>query len=237
MAEVLGRPRPAAEALTVVVVQADDVRFGICVDEVHDTQEIVVKPIGRQLKSLPTYAGATIMGDGRVALILDVPGIAHAHALAQHGRQVTRVAEASAAADASTALLVLEVGGQRAALPLREVSRLEEFALDRIETSGDTEAVQYRDGILPLVRLAGVIGLVERARDDDQVSVVVHEFGDTRIGIVIDRVLDVVDVAVVTSEVGRRPGVLGTAVIGDRVTDLVDLDAVVAHSRLVGAGA
>ncbi|MCW2754254.1 MAG: CheA signal transduction histidine kinase [Marmoricola sp.] len=236
MAEVLGRERPAFESLTIVVVQADDLRFGICVDEVHDTQEIVVKPIGRQLKALPTYAGATIMGDGRVALILDVPGIAHAHAVAQNVAQNPRSDAAKATGEAaSTALLVLEVGGgRRATLPLREVSRLEEFSVDRIEHSGSAEAVQYRDGILPLVRLAPAIGLVESVRDDDQVSVVVHESGARRIGIVIDRVLDVFDVTVVCSDVGRRAGVLGSAVIGDRVTDLVDLDAVVALS---GAGA
>ncbi|HET6151314.1 MAG TPA: chemotaxis protein CheW [Marmoricola sp.] len=239
MAEVLGRPRPEAKALTVVVVQADDLRFGICVGEVHDTQEIVVKPIGRQLKVLPTYAGATIMGDGRVALILDVPGIAHAHAVAQNVEHGGRTNEAKADDEASTALLVLEVGGRRAALPLREVSRLEEFAVERIERSGSAEAVQYRDGILPLLRLAGAIGLVEGPRDDNQVSVVVHDAGESRIGIVIDRVLDVVETAVVCSEVGRRAGVLGSAVIQDRVTDLVDLDAVVALSgmSLAGAGA
>lgn len=235
MAEVLGRPRPEAEALTVVVVQADDIRFGICVDKVHDTQEIVVKPIGRQLKLLPTYAGATIMGDGRVALILDVPGIAHSQAVAQGVTQPSRDQDVARADDASTALLVLEVGGgSRAALPLREVSRLEEFSIDRIERSGAAEAVQYRDGILPLVRLAGAIGLREPVREDGQVSVVVHESGASRIGIVIDRVLDVVETAVVCSEVGRRTGVLGSAVIQDRVTDLVDLDAVVALS---GVGA
>ncbi|RNL78261.1 chemotaxis protein CheA [Nocardioides marmorisolisilvae] len=234
MAEVLGRPRPDASALTVVVVQADDLRFGICVDEVHDTQEIVVKPIGRQLKALPTYAGATIMGDGRVALILDVPGIAHAHALAQNVAPTTRDNRAAIDED-STALLVLEVaGGRRAALPLREVSRLEEFPTDRIERSGRAEAVQYRDGILPLVRLAGAIGLSEGSSEDEQVSVVVHESGGSRVGIVIDRVLDVVETTVVCSDVGRRAGVLGSAVIQDRVTDLVDLDAVVALS---GVGA
>jgi two-component system chemotaxis sensor kinase CheA len=233
---LLGRPRPPAEALTVVVVQADDVRFGICVDEVHDTQEIVVKPIGRQLKALPTYAGATIMGDGRVALILDVPGIAHAHAVAQSVAPTNRTGDGrQVEEETSTALLVLEVGGgRRAALPLREVSRLEEFSVDRIERSGNAEAVQYRDGILPLVRLAPAIGLVESVRTDDQVSVVVHESGSTRVGIVIDRVLDVIDATVVCNDVGRRTGVLGSAVIGDRVTDLVDLDAVVALS---GVGA
>jgi two-component system chemotaxis sensor kinase CheA len=233
LAEVLGRPRPESDALTVVVVQADGQRFGLCVEEVHDTQEIVVKPIGRQLKSLPTYAGATIMGDGRVALILDVPGIAHARNIGQ----VTEVeAEVRAGeGEESTALLVLEVSnGRRAALPLREVSRLEEFDVARIERSGNAEAVQYRDGILPLVRLTSAIGLSETVRDDEQVSVVVHESDDGRVGIVIDKVLDVVDAAIVRSDVGRRAGVLGSAVIQDRVTDLVDLDAVVA---LTGVGA
>lgn len=233
LAEVLGRERPTGDAMTVVVVQNDGQRFGLCVEEVHDTQEIVVKPIGRQLKMLPTYAGATIMGDGRVALILDVPGIAHA----QNVAQVTEsdVDARAVAAEDSTALLVLEVSnGRRAALPLREVSRLEEFDVNRIERSGNAEAVQYRDGILPLVRLTSAIGLVETVRDDEQVSVVVHESADHRVGIVIDRVLDVVDTAVVRSDVGRRAGVLGSAVIQDRVTDLVDLDAVVA---LTGVGA
>lgn len=230
MAEVLGRPRPVAEALTVVVVQADDVRFGICVDVVHDTQEIVVKPIGRQLKALPTYAGATIMGDGRVALILDIPGIAHTHAVDQTLARSAPAPTGATAEEATTALLVLEVGGGRAALPLREVSRLEEFSTGRIERSGNSEAVQYRDGILPLVRLAPAIGLVETVREDELVSVVVHEAGTDLVGIVIDRVLDVVETAVVRSDVGRRAGVLGSAVIQDRVTDLVDLEAVVAAS-------
>jgi two-component system chemotaxis sensor kinase CheA len=233
LAEVLGRERPQVEAMTVVVVQNDGQRFGLCVEEVHDTQEIVVKPIGRQLKSLTTYAGATIMGDGRVALILDVPGIAHARNIAQLADEVTE--RGTAEGEDSTALLVLEVSnGRRAALPLREVSRLEEFDIARIERSGSAEAVQYRDGILPLVRLTAAIGLAETVRDDDQVAVVVHESHDRRVGIVIDRVLDVVDAAIVRSDVGRRAGVLGSAVIQDRVTDLVDLDAVVA---LTGVGA
>lgn len=233
---VLGRESNNDEAMTVVVVQADDARFGLCVGEVHDTQEIVVKPIGRQLKGLPTYAGATIMGDGRVALILDIPGIANSQGVADRHEIADSENDLLAAGAESTALLVLEVGGgQRAALPLREVSRLEEFAVDRIERSGAAEAVQYREGILPLVRLAPAIGLADGSRgESEQISVVVHEVGESLVGIVIDRVLDVVDTEVVASEVGRRAGVLGSAVIQDRVTDLVDLDAVVART---GVGA
>lgn len=245
LSETLGRDgagfgagvRSATDPLTVVVVQSDDVRFGLCVQDVHDTQEIVVKPIGRQLKQLAMYAGATIMGDGRVALILDVGGIARERALTsvETVEPVARVDEAD-----SRALLVLEIShGRRAALPLTAVSRLEEFDLDRVERSGAVEVVQYRDGILPLVRLAAAIGLPESPPPEEQLSVVVHEEEGRRVGIVIDRVLDVVEEHVVLTEVGRRPGVLGSAVVQDRVTDLVDLDAVVrpvlGSHELVGA--
>ncbi|WP_182379557.1 chemotaxis protein CheA [Nocardioides sp. WS12] len=232
LAEILGGPPMDGQALTVVVLQSDDVRFGLCVSTVFDTQEIVVKPIGRQLKGLAMYAGATIMGDGRVALILDVAGTAVTAGVgvAQQDMNDNR----AVAADDRTALLVLEVSdGRRAALPLAAVSRLEEFARDRIERSGVTEVVQYRDGILPLVRLATAIGLADTSDREDQISVVVHENATAAgglVGIVIDRVLDVVDVVIVSSHVGRRDGVTGSAVVQDRVTDLVDLAAVVARS-------
>ncbi len=235
LADVLGTERLADSALTVIVVQADDLRFGICVDEVHDTQEIVVKPIGRQLKGLATYAGATIMGDGRVALILDVPGIAQVENIGA----VDDLDDRSATNESHEldSLLVLEVGGgRRAALPLQAVSRLEEFDIAQIELSGSTEVVQYREGILPLLRLAPAIGLVEPVCERTQLSVVVYEDGGARIGIVIDRVLDVVEAAVVRSDVGRRPGVLGSAVIEDRVTDLVDLGAVTGATNRAMAG-
>ncbi|WP_341923884.1 chemotaxis protein CheA [Nocardioides psychrotolerans] len=231
LGETLTGLRPETEALTVVVVQADDIRFGLCVAEVHDTQEIVVKPIGRQLKALPVYAGATIMGDGQVALILDVGGIARVRALTP--TEFTDTAAVSADVG-SQALLVLEVSnGRRAALPLTAVSRLEEFDSSRIERSGSSEVVQYRDGILRLLRLAPAIGLQDTPGEREQISVVVHEENGHRVGIVIDQVLDVVDEAIVATEVGRRSGVLGSAVVQDRVTDLVDLDAVVRPLELI----
>lgn len=232
LSEALGGEKADPDGLTIVVVQADETRFGLCVEEVHDTQEIVVKPIGRQLKALPTYAGATIMGDGRVALILDVGGIARTRVI---GAAHTTEPDVQVGTVDSRALLVLEVSqGRRAALPLTAVSRLEEFDLARVERSGGVEVVQYRDGILPLLRLAPAIGLAESPPSEDLISVVVHEDGQHRVGIVIDRVLDVVEEQVVPTEVGKRNGVLGSAVVQDRVTDLVDLDAVV---RPVLAGA
>lgn len=227
----LGLPERAADAMTVVVVQADELRFGLVVDEVHDTQEIVVKPLGRQLKPIAMYAGATIMGDGRVALILDVGGLARSAGVS--AGPAGRVEDAGpAGATESTSLLVLDVGDdRRAALPLAAVSRLEEFGTEHFERSGDVEVVRYRDGILPLVRLAASIGLPPGSHEHDTVSVVVHDDGAERVGLVADGVVDVVDMVVAPSAVGTRPGVLGTAIVLDRVTDLVDLPAVVGGVR------
>jgi len=224
----LGLPaQQQCDSLTVVVLQADEVRFGLAVADVHDTQEIVVKPLGRQMKGIDMYAGATIMGDGRVALILDVAGLARSNGVAA---TPARAAVLTRASDSDVkSLLVLDVGGgRRAALPLGEVSRLEEFQSTLIERTGRIDVVQYRDGILPLVHLAHAIGLPMSDDLPEFLSVIVHGDGPDRVGIVVDRVVDVVQAAIVANRVGNRVGVLGSAVVHDRVTDLVDLDAVVA---------
>lgn len=232
LSEALGGAARESEAFNVVVLQSDDVRFGLVVDEIHDTQEIVVKPIGRQMKDLAMYAGATIMGDGRVSLILDVAGLAASCNLVD---TVDDNGDGRDSDDETTQLLIMEIAsGRRAALPLQSVSRLEEFPKSEVERAGRNEVVQYRDGILPLVRLANVIGLPDTAGEHENVSVIVHEHDGILLGIVIDRVLDVVETAVIKSDVGERAGVLGSAVVQDKVTDLVDLDAIVAMS---GVGA
>src|SRR5262249_16290742 len=127
---------------------------------INDTEEIVVKPLGKQLKGLAAFAGATIMGDGRVALILDVLS------LAQHARVVSDVRgrrtadpladrlDAARAGDAQ-ALLLFRVGQQQMAMRLSMVARLEEFPQSAIERAGDQDVVQYRGDIMPLVNLRG----------------------------------------------------------------------------------
>ncbi|TIC85965.1 chemotaxis protein CheA [Nocardioides sp. GY 10113] len=214
-----------AETITVVVVQADALRFGLTVAQVHDTQEIVVKPIGRQLKSIPVYAGATILGDGRVSLILDVAGLARDSNVEKTHRQVETERRSE---EEVTPILVLQVGqGQRAAIPLADVARLEEIDASRIEYSGASEVAQYRGGILPLLRLAPMLGFLDPAAGaEESVTVIVHEHAGGLVGLVVGRVVDVADVALDPSPVGARPGVVGTVVVHDKVTDLIDLDAV-----------
>jgi two-component system chemotaxis sensor kinase CheA len=232
--EVLGLEGLAADpgVVNIAVLQAEDRQFGLVVEGVRDTQEIVVKPLGKHLKGLNCYAGATIMGDGRVALILDVLGIAQKCGEVAGGHERTRVdAAARQKGDAGTqqTYLLFRAGAfERLAVPLSLVARLEEFPLSRVERAGNRLVVQYRGRILPLVPLAQILdpGCTDTAGSQDPVQAVVFNDGDRRIGLLVDQLIDIVDDAVTIRQATGRKGLLGSAVIGKRVTDMLDLDAV-----------
>ena len=186
--QVLGlKSAERSEALSMVVLQAEDRQFGLVVDGINDTQEIVVKPLGKQLKGLTEYAGATIMGDGRVALILDVLGIGQRSGVLAESREQARASaeQKSQAGTEQQRLLLFRAGSfERLAVPLSLVARLEEFPRNSIEYAGGCQVVQYRNRILPLVPLRAV--LESSAPDPDQmpdpVQVVVFNDGDRSVG-------------------------------------------------------
>jgi two-component system chemotaxis sensor kinase CheA len=233
--EVLGLEGAASDAgaVNIAVLQAEDRQFGLVVEGVKDTQEIVVKPLGKHLKSLNCYAGATIMGDGRVALILDVLGIAQKCGEVAGGHERTRaegcVRLESASGSRQTYLLFRAGRFKRLAVPLSLVARLEEFPLSRVERAGNRMVVQYRGRILPLIPLAPILepGCVDTAGSQDPVQAVVFNDGERRIGLLVDQLVDIVDDAVTIRQASERIGLLGSAVIGKRVTDMLDLNAVV----------
>jgi two-component system chemotaxis sensor kinase CheA len=230
---VLGlKSADAAEAVSIVVLQAEDRQFGLVVDGINDTQEIVVKPLGKQLKGLTVYAGATIMGDGRVALILDVLGIGQRSGVIAESREQTRteVEQKTQSAVEQQRLLLFRAGSfERLAVPLSLVARLEEFPLSAIERAGGGQVVQYRNRILPLVPLRNVLeaGEADLKQMSDPVQVVVLNDGDRSVGMVVDQILDVAEEAVTVRQKSSRKGLLGSAVVGKRVTDFVDLNYVI----------
>ncbi len=238
--QVLGlRAAPSGEAVNMVVLQAEDRQFGLVVDAIHDTQEIVVKPLGKQLKGLSVYAGATIMGDGRVALILDVLGIGQrSGVLAEVHEQARAAAERKAQAageQQKQRLLLFRAGSfERLAVPLSLVARLEEFPRASIEHAGGCQVVQYRNRILPLVSLRAVLepGSVEGAAADPA-QVIVFNDGDRSVGLLVDQILDVAEEAVTVRQKTARTGLLGSAVVGKRVADFLDLHHVL---RAAAAG-
>jgi two-component system chemotaxis sensor kinase CheA len=235
------------KAANIVVLRADDRTFGLVVDDINDTEEIVVKPLSKQLKSINLYAGATIMGDGRVALILDVLGLAQRANVVSGARDRARTEAESRIAvtdTGRTTVLLFQYGEDgRMAVDLSVVARLEEFSANSIETTGDQEVVQYRGQIMPLVRVAGVLQSRNwKAVENEQESlqVVVYASEGRSIGLVVDRIIDIVEEHLAMQPDSARACVLGSAVIQKRVTDVLDVPGLIAaaegHGLLPKAG-
>ncbi|MFC4616493.1 chemotaxis protein CheA [Cellulomonas algicola] len=208
----------------IVVVQADDNRFGLLVDRVLATEEIVVTPLAAQLKSVSTYAGTTVLGDGRVALILDMQSIAreampreHEHASVGHASTVVEETHET------EQLLVARIGeGRLVAMPLAGVARLEHVRSDEVETVGDREVVQYRGSILPLARVDSLVGATPE--DRDELLLVVYERGSRSAALVVEDIVDIVEDHAEHSDIDAA-GLIGSTVVHGRVTELLDLPA------------
>jgi two-component system, chemotaxis family, sensor kinase CheA len=238
--EMLGLPiGDSAHGSYVAVLQVEGRRFGLVVDRVLNTDEIVVKPLSSRLKDIGVYAGATILGDGAVALILDVTSLARRASLAVDAVQRTEPADGGAeavSAQTTGRLLITGVGDRRVAIPLDMVTRLEEFAADRIERIGSREVVQYRGKILPLLRLADLLGVVpssyagygmeDPATDGAGpagVPAVVYTLDGRSVALAVERIEDIVDDELSARSDLDAAGVSGSAVIHDKVTELLDV--------------
>jgi two-component system chemotaxis sensor kinase CheA len=219
------------EVCNIVVLQADDRQFGLVVDGISDTEEIVVKPLGKELKGISAFAGATIMGDGKVALILDVLGIAQRANVVSPSREralIDKTQKQTSEQDAREALLLFRVGSStRMAIPLSMVARLEEIPPEKVERAAGREVVQYRGAILPLLGLSRELLREQRQDTGEPLLVIVYSVQGRSIGFVVDQILDIVEEAITVRSQASREGVLGSAVVQGRVTDLLDVHGVI----------
>jgi two-component system chemotaxis sensor kinase CheA len=225
-----------ASAINIVVLQAEDRQFGLIVDEITDTQEIVVKPLGKQLKGISAYSGATIMGDGRVALILDVLGLAQrAQVIAEaghaaHDKVPSEPITVEGVRDEHAWLLAENGREGRVAIPLAMVARLEEFPRTVVEHAGTQEVMQYRGQIIPLVRLSAIVPTTsdtEVPAEAGSIQVVVYSEGKHTVGLIVDRIIDIVEERAAVEALAPRAGVMGSFVTQHHVTDLLDVAAIV----------
>jgi chemotaxis protein histidine kinase CheA len=230
-----------SQNVNIVVLQADDRQFGLVVDEINDTEEIVVKPLGKQLKGITSFAGATIMGDGRVALILDVLGFAQRANVVSEVRDRglgEKTSEAEACHEEGESLLLLRGPDDgRMAMPLSLVARLEEFNRESVERTEGRYVVQYRGQILPLVFLSSA--LPERRQqprslapsqpegENEKIQVVVYTDRGRSVGLVVDRILDIAHEKVAAGTQAGRMGTLGSVVVQGRVTELLDVKGII----------
>jgi two-component system chemotaxis sensor kinase CheA len=223
LAAVLQTESGAGAGGSIVVCQVGAHRFGLLVDEIFDTHEIVVKPVGRMVKHLPVYAGTTILGDGRVVMILDVPGIAQVSRVMEQEATDTASAEAAegAAEAGRTALIVFDTGGGvRQAVPLERVSRLEKIPAADIEVADGRWLVQYRGALLPLIPARD--GMDPRALDPR--PTIVFSDGARSLGLAVDEIHDIVEDYLAIEMDAAREGLLGTAVVGGKSAEVLDLD-------------
>lgn len=217
------------ESVNIIVLQAEDRHFGLVVDSVIDSQEIVVKPLGGFLENIACYAGATIMGDGMVALILDVLGVAQrSNVLSEHRDRVPRnndLAHLDGMSESELMLLVESDNGNRSAIKLSTVARLEKFEASRIEHSGNEQVIQYRGEIMPLLQLGNGYGGGVSGDENGLINAVVYSAGRMHVGVVVENIVDVVNVPLSMLNEPNK----GQCIIRDRVTEVVDLDQVVSH--------
>jgi two-component system, chemotaxis family, sensor kinase CheA len=224
--------REVDAAVNVVVLQADGRQFGLVVDAINDSKDIVVKPLGKHLKGVQAFAGATILGDGAVALILDVIGISQCANFVAEGRERAHLDAAASAqkfVGERQSLLVCRYGAcGRVAIPLRLVARLEEFSLTAVENSSGHEVTQYRGEIMPLIRLCEVLGGgVETGDEKETVQVVVYRDEGRSIGLVVEQIADIVEEQILVKSDGHGGYFVGSAVVQGKVTDILNVRGVI----------
>ncbi len=217
----------------VAVLQSDDLKFGLAFDEVYETQEIVVKPLDALVKQVEPFAGATILGDGTVALIIDVVGLASTAGLRETSERLAASglegSESEEEEREKTAFVILKVGENRTvAIPVDQVARLESIPTATVEKSGEIDVVQYRGALMRLVRLHEVLGILgHQTVPDAPLKVIVHESDHGPIGFVVADLTDVLEDVVDLTDVDSGYGLAGAVVLHGRVTDVLDLETAI----------
>ena len=213
--------KTAGDTGFVIVLDAGGRNVGLVVDNVLDTEEIVVKPLSESLRSVSAYSGATILGDGSVLMILDPNGLAGDIVSAmEEDTDADRAHRKTTESIDTQRLLLVRAGGQGVkAVPLALVTRLEEFEVKNIEIANGQHVVQYRGRLMPIVPLGTEIGATEGGRQ----PVLVFAEERTAMGLAVDDIVDVVEERIDLQMSSNNPGVIGSAVIKGVATDVLDI--------------
>jgi two-component system chemotaxis sensor kinase CheA len=207
------------QASFVVISQVGSLTFGLMVDRVFDTEEIVVKPVAPILRAVSVFAGNTILGDGSVIMILDPNGIAET---------IGNNAGKEASADETTvenafnermALLLFRAGhAAPKAVPLGLVARLEEIDVTTIESADGRRMVQYRGALMPLLPVQAE----QDVRSEGRQPILVFADGRSSMGLLVDEIVDIVEESLDIQVAGDQPGILGSAIVAGKATDIID---------------
>ncbi len=227
---VLDRRNSASSALNIVVVSTGAMKYGLIVDRLQDSEEIVIKPLGRHLQQCKGYAGATIMGDGRIALILDVSNLARMARLNSLDGSDRAAEVAKAAADALRAqkdkqsLLIFKSSEvEHFAVPLNQVERIEKIKRSDIEELGGKRVMKYRGGSLILICVDD-LAAVHPLADNEDLLVIVFNIAKRAIGLLAIGPIDALEVSAdIDDTTLSQPGIMGSIIIDQHTTMLVNV--------------
>lgn len=223
-------------SLNIVVLSSGEVRFGLIVDDVGDTEEIVVKALSSHIKQLSYYDGATIMGDGSVALILNAGGLFSATQLTaeelkkvEHAQKIEEQKKMGlvGAAEQRQTIVLFRIGAKEYyGVPLAFVVRLEEFSSSQIEYSGGREVIQYRNDILPLIRLEPYLNIAS-VPDPDTLSLIVFAV-EKQIGLVVAEIINTVEISThIDTETFKQKGILGSTIVEGHSVLILDIHGLI----------
>jgi two-component system, chemotaxis family, sensor kinase CheA len=232
------RRQSPSSALNIVVVSTGAMKYGLIVDRLHDSEEIVIKPLGRHLQQCQGYAGATIMGDGRIALILDVSNIARMAGLTsldgseRAGELADAAKEAISKARDKQALLTFSSSPtEQFGVPLNQVERVEKIKRSDIEEIGGRRVMQYRGGSLPLISIDEVASVLPMA-DRDNLLVIVFRLAGKDVGLLATGPIDAIEISADIDDVTlKQPGIMGSTIIAGKTTMLVNIFEIVQTSN------
>jgi two-component system chemotaxis sensor kinase CheA len=205
----------------IAVCEQGAMNYGLIVDRIFDTEEIVVKPVSSALKAITLYSGSTILGDGSVVMILDPNGLAKSLNLKTTQQQADAKDEQASDEDKQVPFLLFKAGdGAPKAVPLEIVSRLEEVAIGDIEKAGAVDVVQYRGDLMRLVKINDSYAYKEGLESN---SVIVFSEGEKTLGLVVEKIVDIVQEAVTVDLHPNNSICMGSMVINGKTTDIIDV--------------
>ncbi|MBN1577110.1 MAG: chemotaxis protein CheW [Chitinispirillaceae bacterium] len=214
-------------SLYIIVLQVGSDQFGLCVETIVDTEEIVVKPLHEHLEKCRVYAGITVLGDGSTALIIDVPELARTGGV-RCDTTDTKTVKSRSSDDDRQKMLVFSAGGkERFALPLSLLLRVDEVSVNELQTSGGREYLRFGNSVVPLVRLEKVINNISICGDSPYLFTIIPRIGKP-IGVAAAEIIDIVDTenSIEPGPVGQNI-IIGTQLVDGHLTGILDLCALV----------
>jgi len=223
LGDLIGVESTNSEQYFVLVLICGDQRFGLLVDQIRDIEEIVVKPLSPHFKNTQLFMGVTLLGNGDIALILDIISVGAQKNIKPNDSSSVLEATAFRTKTASTALLFHVGATEIFAIQLSQVRRLEEIRKSQIEYSGPREVIQSRGEIMPLIKLHEVMEIDHNETDGDVQNLVVVGYHNKEVAIKVNEIIDSIDFeGELNTAIIDEPCVLGTMMVNDQPYLLLD---------------